>query len=253
MRRDHTGGGVAGVNRFRWRASAVPAGYHRAAMRCSSSPPNASPGPRPAVSATSWTRWRGRSAGSRARSTARWRSSCRATASVSIPAAAAVDTLQVRVPDPTAPRAASATSRSGRSRRTATASGWWTTRPAFDRAGFYGDADGDFPDNARRFALLGRAALETRRAERRPVDLVAIHDWHACPVALLRDLVYADDPVVGARGDRPDDPQPRLSRVDAARPGRASSGWARPRRRSATGGGSTCCARGSGARRRSTP
>jgi starch synthase len=69
---------------------------------------------------------------------------------------------------------------------------------AFDRDGLYGDAGGEFPDNARRFALLARAALETRRAEARPVDVVAIHDWHACPAAILRDLVYADDPVVGA-------------------------------------------------------
>ncbi len=29
------------------------------------------------------------------------------------------------------------------------------------------------------------------------MDLVAIHDWQACPVALLRDLEYADDPIVG--------------------------------------------------------
>jgi starch synthase len=29
------------------------------------------------------------------------------------------------------------------------------------------------------------------------VDLVAIHDWQACPVALLRDLEYPDDPVIG--------------------------------------------------------
>ncbi len=68
---------------------------------------------------------------------------------------------------------------------------------AFDRDGLYGDAAGEFPDNARRFTLLARAALEARRAEGRPVDVVAIHDWHACPAAILRDVVYARDPVVG--------------------------------------------------------
>ena len=73
---------------------------------------------------------------------------------------------------------------------------------AFDRDGFYGPpGGGDFADNAWRFGLLGRAALETLRADaargERPVDLVHIHDWHACPVALFRDRWYADDPVIG--------------------------------------------------------
>jgi starch synthase len=70
--------------------------------------------------------------------------------------------------------------------------------PAFGRPGIYGDGPAEFGDNARRFALLGRAALETRRREGRPLDVIALHDWHACPVALLRDTVYADDPLVGA-------------------------------------------------------
>ncbi len=69
--------------------------------------------------------------------------------------------------------------------------------PAFDRDGIYGDEHGDFLDNARRFALLGRAAFEARRAEGRPFDVAALHDWHACPAAILRDLAYADDPIVG--------------------------------------------------------
>ncbi len=69
--------------------------------------------------------------------------------------------------------------------------------PLFDRAGVYGDAAGEFADNARRFTVLGRAALEARRVERRPVDVVALHDWHACPAAVLRDLAYPDDPIVG--------------------------------------------------------
>jgi starch synthase len=69
--------------------------------------------------------------------------------------------------------------------------------PCFDRSGVYGDGPVEFPDNARRFTLLGRAALEARRHEGRPVDVIAIHDWHACPVAILRDIVYADDPILG--------------------------------------------------------
>jgi starch synthase len=70
---------------------------------------------------------------------------------------------------------------------------------AFDRDGLYGPAGGgDFVDNAWRFGLLCRAALEALRAEPdRPVDLIHLHDWHACPVALYRDRWYADDPVIG--------------------------------------------------------
>ena len=69
--------------------------------------------------------------------------------------------------------------------------------PAFDREGFYGDATGDYPDNAWRFGLFCRAALEVLRAEDPPVDVIHLHDWHTGPVALLRDAELRDDPVVG--------------------------------------------------------
>jgi starch synthase len=69
--------------------------------------------------------------------------------------------------------------------------------PAFDRDGVYGDAEGDHPDNAWRFGLLCRAALETLRRDGRPVDVLHLHDWHAVPALLFRDRWYADDPVVG--------------------------------------------------------
>jgi starch synthase len=70
--------------------------------------------------------------------------------------------------------------------------------PAFDRDGIYGDSAGPYRDNYWRFALLCRAALEARRAEGRPVDVIALHDWHACPALLQRDLVYSSDPLIGA-------------------------------------------------------
>ena len=70
--------------------------------------------------------------------------------------------------------------------------------PAFDRAGYYGDpVGGDYPDNAWRFGLLCRAALETLRADGRPVDVIHLHDWHAAPAVVLRDRFYGDDPIVG--------------------------------------------------------
>ncbi len=69
--------------------------------------------------------------------------------------------------------------------------------PAFDRDGVYGPGASDYPDNAWRFSLLARTALETRRAEGRPADVVALHEWHACAAVVQRDLAYAADPVVG--------------------------------------------------------
>lgn len=68
---------------------------------------------------------------------------------------------------------------------------------AFDREGFYGDAAGDYADNAWRFGLFCRAALETLRADDQPVDLLHLHDWHTGPAAIYRDARYADDPIVG--------------------------------------------------------
>ena len=70
--------------------------------------------------------------------------------------------------------------------------------PAFDRAGFYGDGDSDYADNAWRFGLYCRAALEALRAEGRPLDVLHLHDWQAGPAAILRDRWYGDDPVVGS-------------------------------------------------------
>ena len=52
---------------------------------------------------------------------------------------------------------------------------------SFDRDGLYMDAAGDYPDNAARFTLLGRAALEAIRVEARPVDIIHGHDWQAGP------------------------------------------------------------------------
>ncbi len=68
---------------------------------------------------------------------------------------------------------------------------------AFDRAGFYGDAAGDYADNAWRFGLFCRAALEALRADGRPVDVLHLHDWHTGPAAIFRDARYEDDPIIG--------------------------------------------------------
>jgi starch synthase len=65
--------------------------------------------------------------------------------------------------------------------------------PSFDRPDFY-VADGkDYPDNGARFCLLGRTAIETMRAERRPADILHGHDWEAAPALLLLRHRYAAD------------------------------------------------------------
>jgi starch synthase len=53
--------------------------------------------------------------------------------------------------------------------------------PFFDRDGIYGDASGDFPDNAFRFALLSASALDFAEQDTAwpPVDVLHAHDWQA--------------------------------------------------------------------------
>jgi starch synthase len=68
--------------------------------------------------------------------------------------------------------------------------------PAYDRDGLYGDASGDYPDNAWRFGLLCRAALEVLRAGARPPDVIHIHDWHAAAAVLLRDGLLRSEPSI---------------------------------------------------------
>ena len=69
--------------------------------------------------------------------------------------------------------------------------------PAFDREGIYGTPTADHPDNAWRFGLLCRAALEHLRRGDRPPDVIHIHDWHTVPALLLRDGALAADPAIG--------------------------------------------------------
>ncbi len=68
--------------------------------------------------------------------------------------------------------------------------------PSFDRDGLYLDAEGDYADNAARFTLLGRAALEAIRAEARPVDVIHGHDWQAGPLLLSLRHRYRSDPLL---------------------------------------------------------
>jgi len=63
--------------------------------------------------------------------------------------------------------------------------------PAFDRPGIYGDGPTDYPDSGWRFGLLCRTALTVLAGESPPVDVLHLHDWHACPAAIFRDTAFA--------------------------------------------------------------
>jgi len=67
----------------------------------------------------------------------------------------------------------------------------------FDRDQLYGVEGIDYPDNALRFALLVRAALEwAGRAERGP-SIVHAHDWQAGLAPVYLRTRYASHPVLG--------------------------------------------------------
>jgi len=66
---------------------------------------------------------------------------------------------------------------------------------AFDRPHLYGDRDGDYPDNAERFAEFARAAIECVKRVWLP-DVVHCHDWQASLVPVLLRTQYANDPAV---------------------------------------------------------
>jgi starch synthase len=61
------------------------------------------------------------------------------------------------------------------------------------RTGYYGDADGDYPDNHIRFAVLSRAALSICRYIFRP-DILHCHDWQAGLVPTYLRSTFVNDP-----------------------------------------------------------
>jgi starch synthase len=67
----------------------------------------------------------------------------------------------------------------------------------FDRPGLYGTDGVDFPDNAFRFALLARAALEFARMVGQRYSVIHAHDWQTGLVPVFQKMLFTDDPVVG--------------------------------------------------------
>jgi starch synthase len=67
----------------------------------------------------------------------------------------------------------------------------------YDREGLYHVNNVDYRDNARRFAVLSRAALEYARVRGQRPSVVHGHDWQAGLAAAYLKTVLADDPVLG--------------------------------------------------------
>jgi starch synthase len=66
----------------------------------------------------------------------------------------------------------------------------------YDRGELYGAGGKDYPDNARRFAMLARAALEfIARRGMRP-SVVHAHDWQAGLAPVYLKTLYADHPIL---------------------------------------------------------
>jgi starch synthase len=69
--------------------------------------------------------------------------------------------------------------------------------PSFSRAGLYGDDDGDYDDNDRRFAFFCRGVLAAARALDFRPHIIHCHDWQTAliPYLVRRDLSH--DPFFG--------------------------------------------------------
>jgi starch synthase len=65
----------------------------------------------------------------------------------------------------------------------------------FERDTLYGAGNVDYPDNARRFAFLNRAALELAGRRGRP-SVVHAHDWQAALAPVYLRTMYASHPVL---------------------------------------------------------
>ncbi len=67
----------------------------------------------------------------------------------------------------------------------------------FDRDGIYGTPAGDYPDNALRFAVFSRAALEYPRLRAMRPSVIHAHDWQAGLVSVYQKMHLSNDPFVG--------------------------------------------------------
>ncbi len=64
----------------------------------------------------------------------------------------------------------------------------------FDRDGFYGSAEGDYHDNAERFAFFSKAIFEMLKALRWYPDILHLNDWQTGLAAVYLKTLYKSDP-----------------------------------------------------------
>jgi starch synthase len=67
----------------------------------------------------------------------------------------------------------------------------------YDRDGLYGDARGEYGDNAFRFGVLCRGALEYARIRGRRPSVIHAHDWQGAFAPIYARTALHDDPIVG--------------------------------------------------------
>lgn len=67
----------------------------------------------------------------------------------------------------------------------------------FDRAEPYGEDGQDYADNAWRFGVFARAALECARVRGERPSVIHAHDWQSGLVPVFQKMQLASDPVVG--------------------------------------------------------
>jgi starch synthase len=67
----------------------------------------------------------------------------------------------------------------------------------FDREGLYNVDGVDYPDNASRFAMFSRAALEYARLRGERPSIIHAHDWQTGLVPVFQKMLFSPDPIVG--------------------------------------------------------
>ena len=67
----------------------------------------------------------------------------------------------------------------------------------FERQHLYGEPGTDYPDNAWRFGVFCRAAIEYARLRGERPSVIHAHDWQAGLVPVFQKMLFPNDPVVG--------------------------------------------------------
>jgi len=63
----------------------------------------------------------------------------------------------------------------------------------FHRDGIYGDAGGDYKDNLDRFLYYSRRTLTLLKEIDFKPDIIHLHDWHTCLIAIFLKELYAEE------------------------------------------------------------